>query len=143
MMEKAELASVRLPDHKRTVLEAFLKLDMPLAKANSKLWAFSRKMNLPLGPALEEFHRRIYAIEKLQLESTTIRYRAGFGRRLDYYTGFVFEISAPGRSARPMAGGGRYDHLLNVLGAKGEVPAVGFGVYVDRVSAKPAREEQA
>jgi len=136
LIEKAELAATRLPDNKREILEAFLGLDMPLAKANSKLWGFARRADLSLGDALETFHKRIVAIEKLGLENVAIRYRTGFGRRLDYYTGFVFEVSAPGRGNRPFAGGGRYDHLLNVLGAKGEVPAVGFGVYVDRVTMK-------
>lgn len=137
LIEKAELASTRLAPEKRAVLETFLELDLPFASANRKLWSFLRRHDIPLGDALEEFHKRSQAIDKLGLENVSIRYRTGFGRRIDYYTGFVFEIRAPGPAAtKPLAGGGRYDHLLNVLGAKDEIPACGFAVYVDRLAAK-------
>ena len=61
-----------------------------------------------------------------------IRYDAAFGRPLDYYTGLVFEITAAD-AARPLAGGGRYDRLLTLLGAKTPIPGVGFSVWLDRI----------
>ena len=64
----------------------------------------------------------------------SIRYDAAFGRPLDYYTGLVFEISA-GDGARPLAGGGRYDRLLTLLGAQTPIPGVGFSVWLDRIEA--------
>ncbi len=64
----------------------------------------------------------------------TITYDAAFGRPLDYYTGLVFEISA-NDAARPLAGGGRYDRLLTLLGAKTPIPGVGFSVWLDRIEA--------
>lgn len=137
MMEKAELDSVTLSPVQREILEAFLNLDLPMPKANSRLWAFARKANIPLGPALEDFHKRLMAVEKLGLENVSVRYKAAFGRRLDYYTGFVFEVRAPGKAgSKPLAGGGRYDRLMTVLGAKQAAPAIGFAVYVDRVTGK-------
>jgi len=142
MMEKAELASTRLSPQKREILEAFLSLDLQLANANRKLWSFARRAHIPLGDALEDFHKRCLAIEKLGLENVSIRYKTGFGRRLDYYTGFVFEVRGTGKSsAKPLAGGGRYDGLLTVLGSKEKTPAIGFAVFADRVSsAKQARQ---
>jgi ATP phosphoribosyltransferase regulatory subunit len=68
------------------------------------------------------------------LPGETITYDAAFGRPLDYYTGLVFEISADG-AARPLAGGGRYDRLLTLLGATTPIPGVGFSVWLDRVDA--------
>ncbi len=134
MMEKAELAATRLSEDKRQILEAFLALDLQLANADRKLWAFARKAHIPLGDALEDFHQRALAIQKLDLENVSIRYKTAFGRRLDYYTGFVFEVHAPGKNTiKPLAGGGRYDGLLTVLGSKQKTPAIGFAVYVDRV----------
>ncbi len=120
-MEKAATCRKRvLPPEKREILESFLALDLPLANANRKLWSFARRSHIPLGDALEEFHKRIQAIDKLDLENVSIRYRTGFGRRLDYYTGFVFEIRAPGASdklvQKPLGGGGRYDRLLDRAG---------------------------
>ncbi len=133
MMEKAELATTRLTHENREILEMFLGLDLPLAKANAQLWSFSRKTGIPLGEALEDFHRRTLAIQSLGLENVQIRYQAAFGRRLDYYTGFVFEVRGGGQMVKPLAGGGRYDRLLTVLGSGETVPAIGFAVYVDRV----------
>ncbi len=46
-------------------------------------------------------------------------------RGLAYYTGSVFELFDAGRSLRAIAGGGRYDGLLNQLGGV-DLPAVGF-----------------
>ncbi len=140
LLGKAKLASVRLDPARRDVLEAFLNLDLPLSSANRRLWSFVRKFHIPLGDALEDFHKRSQAIMKLELENVSIRYQAGFGRTIDYYTGFVFELRASGKpNAKPLAGGGRYDKLLTLLGSKREIPATGFAVYVDRVTAKPKK----
>jgi len=137
LMEKAKLAATSLSQEQRDILEAFLKLDLPLSNANTKLWSFVRRTHIPLGEPLEAFHKRAAAIAKLDLEDVTIRYKAGFGRQLDYYTGFVFEVRSHGQpQSKPLAGGGRYDRLLTVLNKKASAPAIGFAVYVDRVRAK-------
>ncbi len=46
-------------------------------------------------------------------------------RGLAYYTGTVFEVIAEGE--RAIAGGGRYDHLIELFGGP-PTPAVGFGM---------------
>jgi len=48
-------------------------------------------------------------------------------RGLAYYTGTVFELFDAGRSLRAIAGGGRYDDLLDRLGGVA-LPAVGFAM---------------
>ncbi len=48
-------------------------------------------------------------------------------RGLAYYTGTVFELFDAGRSLRAIAGGGRYDGLLQQLGGV-DLPAVGFAI---------------
>ena len=48
-------------------------------------------------------------------------------RGLAYYTGVVYEIFDAGQSLRAVAGGGRYDNLLEVLGGPA-VGATGFGM---------------
>jgi histidyl-tRNA synthetase len=48
-------------------------------------------------------------------------------RGLAYYTGIVFEIFDRQRSLRAVAGGGRYDGLIEKLGGPA-MPAVGFGM---------------
>jgi histidyl-tRNA synthetase len=54
----------------------------------------------------------------------------GIVRGLAYYTGFVFEIfelEDGALTGRALAGGGRYDHLVEKLGYSA-LPAVGFGM---------------
>ncbi len=51
----------------------------------------------------------------------------GIVRGLAYYTGTVFELFDKGRTLRAIAGGGRYDGLLNQLGGV-DLPAVGFAI---------------
>lgn len=48
-------------------------------------------------------------------------------RGLDYYTGPVWEIFDRARSLRSVAGGGRYDELIELLGGP-KLPALGFGM---------------
>ncbi len=49
-------------------------------------------------------------------------------RGFDYYTGMVFEVfDTSGENKRSMAGGGRYDNLLDLFGTE-RVPAVGFAM---------------
>ena len=59
---------------------------------------------------------------------------AHFGRSMEYYTGFVFELrTADG--AVELAGGGRYDNLLELLGARQPVTAVGCAIHTERLLA--------
>lgn len=48
-------------------------------------------------------------------------------RGLAYYTGIVYEVFDAGGALRAIAGGGRYDNLLEVLGGP-KVGACGFGM---------------
>lgn len=55
----------------------------------------------------------------------------GLGRGLHYYTGVLFEMYAEG--SVQLGGGGRYDDLAAILGARQPVPAVGFSLGLERV----------
>jgi histidyl-tRNA synthetase len=48
-------------------------------------------------------------------------------RGLAYYTGVVFEVHEAGGKERAIAGGGRYDNLIELFGGP-PTPAVGFGM---------------
>lgn len=51
----------------------------------------------------------------------------GIVRGLAYYTGPVFEVFDIGKGMRAVAGGGRYDSLVNLIGGV-EMPACGFAM---------------
>lgn len=92
---------------------------------------------LPTGDLRERAETRIAVWEELltTLESmglgAYLRIDLGIVRGLAYYTGFVFEIfqldTAGATTGRALAGGGRFDHLIGLLGYP-DTPAVGFGM---------------
>ncbi|MGN6549200.1 MAG: ATP phosphoribosyltransferase regulatory subunit [Pararhizobium sp.] len=133
LKEKADLARTRLDPKASAVLEEFLALEVPLGEAPAALAGFADAAGLVLGEAVAAFGARVAALEKRALDIARMRYRAAFGRPLDYYTGLVFEVST--RGGPVLAGGGRYDRLLTLLGAKGPIPAVGFSLWLDRIEA--------
>jgi ATP phosphoribosyltransferase regulatory subunit len=135
LIEKAELRSVRLSKDAFSALKTFLAIDVPLADAPRALEQFAADAGLALGNALQNFAARAEALGGHGLSVESIRYDAAFGRPLDYYTGLVFEITASLGDAVVLAGGGRYDRLLTLLGAKTPIPGVGFSVWLDRVEA--------
>jgi histidyl-tRNA synthetase len=55
------------------------------------------------------------------------RYDASIVRGLAYYTGFVWEIADTQGQNRAVAGGGRYDKLIEMFGGP-SLPATGFGM---------------
>ncbi|WP_274427047.1 ATP phosphoribosyltransferase regulatory subunit [Chelativorans sp. YIM 93263] len=140
LIEKAELRSVRLADSALDVLKSFLAIRAPLAEAGERLAAFAGEAGLFIDEAVENFNERISRIVEQDVPLSGISYSAHFGRPLDYYTGFIFEIGAEGMD-QTLVGGGRYDRLLTLLGAEKPIPGVGFSVWLDRVSALKEQAE--
>jgi ATP phosphoribosyltransferase regulatory subunit len=132
VLEKAELASARLDRQHRSALNAFLAIECPVAEAPARLERIANAYGLKIRDALQTFSERSVALAKAGLSDGELTYRASFGRRLDYYTGLVFEIVVEGNS-KPLAGGGRYDRLMTLLGSPRPVPAVGFSIWLDRL----------
>jgi ATP phosphoribosyltransferase regulatory subunit len=133
LREKMELANTRLDEGTLALLREFLALEVDLAEAPRALAAFAKRAGLALGEALVRFESRVTALEEAGVDPASITYRAAFGRPLDYYTGLVFEITPVG-DALVLAGGGRFDRLLTLLGAKERIPAVGFSLWLDRIA---------
>jgi ATP phosphoribosyltransferase regulatory subunit len=135
LIEKTELASVRLTEKQFAALTEFLAISEPLSAATEHLKRFSQAESIDLGAALEAFASRTAEIAKFGLDASSVTYDAAFGRPLDYYTGLVFEIRSSGKDLGALAGGGRYDRLLTLLGAEKPIPGVGFSLWLDRLEA--------
>jgi ATP phosphoribosyltransferase regulatory subunit len=123
-----------LGDEARQVLQRYLALSGDPDWAAVQLQELARAAGLDLGAALSRFEERTGFMAARSLDVSRFRFSAGFARNLDYYTGFIFEIRDPGRSdGRPIVGGGRYDRLLQHLGASQPIPAVGCSFWLDRI----------
>ncbi len=59
----------------------------------------------------------------------------GMNRGLHYYTGLIFELHAAAPDGEPiqLAGGGRYDNLVRILGGSDSIPAAGFAYGIERL----------
>jgi len=134
LLEKAALRSVRLSDDALNALQSFLAIKASLEDAGAQLAGFAEGAGIFLDEALAEFAARAERIRDQGLPLDDIRYDAAFGRPLDYYTGFIFEIGAE-ELRQPLVGGGRYDRLLTLLGAESPIPGVGFSIWLDRIAA--------
>ncbi len=96
----------------------------------------ARSAGVDLAAALDRLEARNGFLAARGVDLSRIVFAAGFARNLDYYTGLAFELADPATpDAKPLAGGGRYDHLMRRLGAARDVPAVGASIWVDRVRA--------
>ena len=60
--------------------------------------------------------------------------RRPFGRGVDYYTGFEFELHGKNNGVEPLVAGGRYDGLMTRLGSAQPIPAVGFSVWIETLA---------
>ena len=73
------------------------------------------------------------AIEELGLQSATLEIDVTLARGLNYYTGAIYEVSAPeGVKMGSIGGGGRYDDLTGIFGLK-DVSGVGISFGLDRI----------
>ncbi len=133
-LEQAALrVGAGLDPRARTVIARFLDIAGTPDAAAGALKTLAADEKLALAPAIEGFERRAEGLARRGIDPDRLAFAADFGRRLDYYSGFVFEIHDPAVSdGRQIVGGGRYDRLMPLLGAKTAVPAVGFALWVDR-----------
>ena len=132
LKEKLALAGTSLDPAKLDVLREFLSLNVSLKYAPGVLTDFAKSTGLPLEGAINHFDARVAAFANAGVKLSDITWRAAFGRPLDYYTGLVFEITLRG-DHRVLAGGGRFDRMMTLLGAAEEIPAVGFSLWLDRI----------
>ncbi|MEI2386391.1 ATP phosphoribosyltransferase regulatory subunit [Breoghania sp. JC706] len=136
-LEQAALASgAGIGPETAATLTRFLDISGNPEEAGDALTLFAHEAGLDLSQPIADFRERARLISERGLPTDAITFAADFGRRLDYYTGFVFELhDATGvRGRPPIAGGGRYDKLLALLGAGEDVPAVGFSIWLERIA---------
>lgn len=132
-LEKRALAAARVSEETVQILRLFLGIAGPAGDQLARIESLADDAGLDLGEPLQALRNRIAAAET-HGDFGAVRFDAAFSPPLDYYTGHVFELVAP-RTTAVIASGGRYDRLLERLGAADAIPAVGCAVWVDRLEA--------
>jgi ATP phosphoribosyltransferase regulatory subunit len=136
-LEQAALKSgPDFPVRARELIEQFLSIESNPDQALAQMRALAHSANLDLSGALGRFDARLGFMAARGLDIDSVIFATRFMRNIDYYTGFVFEAhdqSTP--QEKPVVGGGRYDGLLQSLGAAAPIPAVGAAIWVERLRA--------
>ena len=134
-LEQAAIASDgALTPEAGAILTRYLAISTSPERAVDALDAFQSEVKIDMTAAIDLFARRNDAFRDCGVELDRPLFRADFGRNLDYYTGFVFEMRDPERADdKPVIGGGRYDGLLERLGSAAPVAACGFSMWLDRL----------
>ena len=133
-LEQSTLKGGALPREAIAVLKRFLSISGNPDEAIAELRALTADAKLDLAGAIDQFESRVGFTAARGIDVKTTRFSTAFGRGLDYYTGFEFELHHKGNGAEPLVAGGRYDGLMTQLGSPAPIPAVGFSVWVDALT---------
>ncbi|HWV54945.1 ATP phosphoribosyltransferase regulatory subunit [Pseudorhodoplanes sp.] len=133
-LEQSTLGALAaLPPYTRTLLERFLSVTGNPLDASVEMREIAKDGGFVLTPMLDLFDARNVELTQHGIDLKRVVFSSAFGRGMDYYTGFVFELT-DGKSTEPLVAGGRYDDLLTRLGSNTQIPAVGFSVWIERLA---------
>lgn len=126
-------------DMKENEAEGLIRLASTKVPDIGTLRTFMSKYILqqPQGKeGFDELNKVFVALKEMGIKNVEID--LALARGLDYYTSTIFETvvmeSTESRSFGSVAGGGRYDKLINLFTGR-DVPAVGISIGVDRLFA--------
>ncbi|HVU19087.1 MAG TPA: ATP phosphoribosyltransferase regulatory subunit [Rhizomicrobium sp.] len=140
----ADAAALRLDPKVAHVITAMLEISGPAPDALADIRALVKSAGVELEAPLSAMENRLSALQALRIDPTQVTFTAHFGRNMEYYTGFVFELwSRDAEGPVQVAGGGRYDGLLEALGAGRSIPAIGCAIRTERVLAARAAQGKA
>jgi len=128
-LEQSTLKAGALPRAALAIIKRFLAISGDPRDAIAQLRALAADAKLDIGSAIDALESRVGFMAGRGINVAQTRFSTSFGRGLDYYTGFEFELHARDNGAEPLVAGGRYDGRLTQLGAAAPIPAVGFSVW--------------
>ncbi|MDP2295897.1 MAG: ATP phosphoribosyltransferase regulatory subunit, partial [Pseudolabrys sp.] len=130
-LEQSTLKGGALPRDALGTIKRFLAIAGDPAEAIAQLRALAADAKLDISAAIDQFESRVGFMAARGIDTASTRFSTSFGRGLDYYTGFEFELHAKGNGTEPLVAGGRYDGLMTQLGSAIPIPAVGFSIWVE------------
>jgi ATP phosphoribosyltransferase regulatory subunit len=142
--QAADASALRLDSNIAALIGQLLAITGDAHAAIKQIEALAKKAGVSLAAPLSAMTKRLETLKALGIADKHVSFAARFGRNMEYYTGFVFELwSRDAEGPVQIAGGGRYDTLLEQLGAKKHVPAIGFVIRTERVLAACAAQGKA
>lgn len=141
-LEQSTLKGGALPRDALATIKRFLAISGDPGQSATQLRALAKDAGLDLTAAIDQLESRVGFMAARGIEAHRMRFATSFGRGLDYYTGFEFELHAKGNGVEPLIAGGRYDGLMTQLGSATPIPAVGFSVWIEALTqhGKPAAQ---
>jgi len=133
-LEQSTLKGGALPRDALKTIKQFLAISGDPDDAVAQLRALADEAKLDINAAIDQLESRVGFMAARGIDTKAVRFATAFGRGLDYYTGFEFELHSKGNSVEPLVAGGRYDGLMTQLGSATPIPAVGFSVWVEALS---------
>jgi ATP phosphoribosyltransferase regulatory subunit len=133
-LEQSTLKGGALPRNALETIKRFLAISGDPVDAVAQLRALADSAKLDITAAIDQFESRVGFMAARGIDTSATRFSTSFGRGLDYYTGFEFELHARGNGIEPLVAGGRYDGLMTQLGAAAPIPAVGFSIWVETLT---------
>lgn len=123
-----------LPEETASTISGYLEVVAPARAAGARLRDLMQQTGIDISRSLDVYQRRIKFLPEVDIDPSQVEFVAEFGRGLEYYTGFVFEVIVDSLGEdSPVAGGGRYDELMRLAGATTDVPAVGAMIHTERL----------
>ncbi|WPO43446.1 ATP phosphoribosyltransferase regulatory subunit [Tardiphaga sp. 42S5] len=133
-LEQSTLKGGALPRDALVLIKRFLAISGDPDDALQQLRKLASDAKLNITAAIDEFESRIGFMAARGIDTTRTRFSTSFGRGVDYYTGFEFELHRKGNGTEPLVAGGRYDGLLTQLGSATPIPAVGFSIWIEALT---------
>jgi len=133
-LEQSTLKGGALPRDALELIKRFLNIAGDPDESIARLRALAGDAKLDITAAIDAFESRVGFMAARGIDTRSTRFSTSFGRGLDYYTGFEFELHRRGNGTEPLVAGGRYDGLMTQLGSPTPIPAVGFSVWVETLT---------
>jgi ATP phosphoribosyltransferase regulatory subunit len=133
-LEQSTLKGGALPRDALAIIKRFLAISGDPDEALGQLRALASDAGLDIHSAIDQVESRTGFMAARGIETGRISFATSFGRGVDYYTGFEFELQSKGVGDEPLIAGGRYDGLMTQLGASAPIPAVGFSIWIEAVT---------
>jgi ATP phosphoribosyltransferase regulatory subunit len=133
-LEQSTLKGGALPRDALEKIKRFLAIAGNPQNALKELRALASDAALNIGAAIDQFESRIGFMAARGIDLSKTRFSTSFGRGVDYYTGFEFELHRKDDGDDPLVAGGRYDGLMSQLGAGTPIPAVGFSIWIEAMT---------